>query len=469
VSGLISRYGTMHIDSVLIVEDEPDLLEAMSEFFAGRGMNALAARNCSEAEHICRSQKPDAAILDYELPDGNGLELLRRLKAIDPALPTIFLTGYGSIQLAVEAIKLGADQFLTKPAEFDTVYAVLRRSLENLRGRQVHAADKMKVNRHAVNPFSGQSKGIGELEETAKRVLNCNSPILIQGETGTGKSVLARWFHSHGVRSERPFVDLNCAGLTRDLLETELFGHERGAFTGAVQAKQGLLEVGHKGTIFLDEIGDMDVQVQAKLLKVLEEKTFRRLGDVRERTVDIRLITATHHNLQRAAQKGTFRQDLYFRVSAIKLTIPPLRDRVEDIPGLAADLLGDITAELGLPQVDVSNESMQALQSYPWPGNIRELRNILERAVLLGNHRLLNPKDLQFDIQTEARSGDVWPIQKLEELEILHIKKVLNLTRGRVREAADKLGIPKSSLYSKIKQYGISDAESPETRPEVTM
>jgi DNA-binding NtrC family response regulator len=459
----------MDVDSVLVVEDEPGLLEAMCEFFSGRGMKVLAARNCSEAEQICRLQRPDAAILDYELPDGNGLELLRRLKAIDPALPTIFLTGYGSIQLAVEAIKLGADQFLTKPAEFDTVYAVLRRSLENLRGRQVHAADKMRVNRRSINPFLGQSRGIGNLEETASRVLHCNSPILVQGETGTGKSVLARWFHSHGLRSERPFVDLNCAGLTRDLLETELFGHEKGAFTGAVQAKQGLLEVGHKGTIFLDEIGDMDLQVQAKLLKVLEEKTFRRLGDVRERTVDIRLITATHRDLQRAAQKSTFRQDLYFRVSAIKLTIPPLRDRIEDIPGLAADLLSDITAELGLPQVEVSSESMRALQSYPWPGNIRELRNILERAVLLGDQRLLNAKDLQFDIQTEARAGDVWPIQKLEELEILHIKKVLNLTRGRVREAADKLGIPKSSLYSKIKQYGISDVEAPERLPEVTM
>jgi DNA-binding NtrC family response regulator len=459
----------MYVDSVLVVEDEPGLLDAMCEFFSGHGMKALAARNCSEAEHICRSQKPDAAILDYELPDGNGLELLRRLKAIDPTLPTIFLTGYGSIQLAVEAIKLGADQFLTKPAEFETVYAVLRRSLENLRGRQVHAADKMKLNRRSINPFLGQSKCISDLEETAQRVLRANSPILIQGETGTGKGVLARWFHGHGLRSERPFVDLNCAGLTRELLETELFGHEKGAFTGAVQAKHGLLEVGHKGTIFLDEIGDMDLQVQAKLLKVLEEKTFRRLGDVRERTVDIHLITATHHNLQRAAQQGTFRQDLYFRVSAVKLTIPPLRDRVEDIPGLAAELLGDITAELGLPQVEVSSESTGALQVYPWPGNIRELRNVLERAVLLGDQRLLNVKDLQFDIETEALATDVWPIQKLEELEILHIKKVLNLTRGRVREAADKLGIPKSSLYSKIKQYGITNGEVHENLPEVTM
>jgi DNA-binding NtrC family response regulator len=449
----------MYVDSVLVVDDEPGLLEAMGEYLSGRGIRVLAARNCAEAEQICRSQRPDAAILDYELPDGNGLELLRRLKAIDPALPTIFLTGYGSIQLAVEAIKLGADQFLTKPAEFDTVYAVLRRSLENLRGRQVHAADKMRVNRRSNNPFLGQSRVIGDLEETARRVLHCNSPILVQGETGTGKSVLARWFHIHGLRSERPFVDLNCAGLTRDLLETELFGHEKGAFTGAVHAKQGLLEVGHKGTIFLDEIGDMDIQVQAKLLKVLEEKTFRRVGDVRERTVDVHLITATHRNLQHAAQQGTFRQDLYFRVSAMKLTIPPLRDRVEDIPGLAAELLDEITVELGLPEVQVSSESMRALQGYPWPGNIRELRNVLERAVLLGDQRLLNLKDLQFDIQTEGREGDLCPIQKLEELEILHIKKVLNLTRGRVREAADKLGIPKSSLYSKIKQYGISDGE----------
>jgi DNA-binding NtrC family response regulator len=370
--------------------------------------------------------------------------------------------------LAVEAIKQGADQFLTKPAEFDTVYAVLRRSLENLRGRQVHAADKIKLSRLSVNPFLGHSRGIVDLQETAKRVLPCTRPILIQGETGTGKSILARWFHRHGPRSECPFVDVNCAGLTRDLLESELFGHEKGAFTGAVQAKPGLLEVGHKGTIFLDEIGDMDLQVQGKLLKVLEEKTFRRLGDVRERTIDIHLITATHHNLQQTVQRSTFRQDLYFRVSTIKLSIPALRDRAEDIPELAAQLLCDITAELGLPQMQVSPESMRALQAYTWPGNIRELRNILERAVLVGDQRILNAKDLQFDVQMEAL-WDGRPIQKLEELEILHIKKVLHLTRGRVREAADKLGIPKSSLYSKIKQYGINGDEVAESEPEVTM
>src|SRR5579863_1285433 len=227
-------------DAILFVEDDPQQRAALGEFLTAKGMKVLSAGNCLEAEHICRIKRPDAAIFDYELPDGNALELMGRVKIIDPEMPILILTGQGSIQLAVEAVKLGADQFLTKPADFETVYAVLRRSLENLRGRQVHAADKMKTNRRAVNPFFGQSGSIGDLEATAKRVLHCNSPILIQGETGTGKSVLARWFHSHGPRSERPFVDLNCAGLTRELLETELFGHEKGAFTGAIQAKHGL-------------------------------------------------------------------------------------------------------------------------------------------------------------------------------------------------------------------------------------
>lgn len=450
----------MHADSVLVIEDEAELLGAMCEFFSGRGLKVFSARNCVEAEYICRFQKPDAAILDYELPDGNGFELLRRLKIIDPALPTIFLTGYGSIQLAVDAIKLGADQFLTKPADFEALYLILKRCLENLRGRQIQAIDTARVKRNSVNPFSGRSSCIRVLEETANRVLNSNSPILILGETGTGKGVLARWLHSHGPRAQRAFVDLNCGGLAHELLETELFGHEKGAFTGAIQTKLGLLEVGHKGSIFLDEIGDMDLQVQAKLLKVLEDKTFRRLGDIRERNVDLRLVAATHCNLQRAVQHGTFRQDLYFRVSTITLTVPPLRERVHDIPTLAVELLGGITAELGVSPMEISPESIRSLQAYSWPGNIRELRNILERAVLLGDQRLLSVKDIHFDLQIDAEM-EVGAVKKLEEVEIQHIRKVLKITRGQVAEAAKKLGIPRSSLYSKIKEYGISDDETP--------
>jgi transcriptional regulator with PAS, ATPase and Fis domain len=250
-------------------------------------------------------------------------------------------------------------------------------------------------------------------------------------------------------------VDLNCAGLSKELLETELFGHEKGAFTGAVQNKVGLLEIGHKGTIFLDEIADLDLQVQPKLLKVLEEKHFRRLGDVRERFVDVRLIAATNRDFLELVHQKTFRDDLYFRISAISLSVPSLHERVEDIPVLARQLLDHVSADLGVHSVEISDEAMRYLQSYPWPGNIRELRNILERAVLLGDQKLLTAKDLHFDMRKDTDRFDDGAIATLEEVERTQIERALSILGGQVPEAAKRLGIPRSSLYNKIKQYRI--------------
>jgi len=280
-----------------------------------------------------------------------------------------------------------------------------------------------------------------------------DATVLINGETGTGKSVLARWIHEHSTRSKESFVDLNCGGLTRDFLETELFGHEKGAFTGAVQGKPGLLEIAHKGSLFLDEIGDVDVQVQPKILKVLEEKQFRRLGDVRDRRVDIRLVAATHQNLSLLMKDKRFRSDLFFRISTIPLIVPPLRERVEDIALLAEHLLVRLSAELGFGSVEITPEAMRRLQGYFWPGNIRELRNVLERAVLLSGNRVIGERNLHFD-DTE------WPEEKpdnlnrtLEEMERDYISQVLQSEGGRVEITARKLGIPRSTLYAKIKQY----------------
>jgi DNA-binding NtrC family response regulator len=441
---------------ILVVEDEIQQRAALGEFLVARGMRVLTAANCLEAEHICRSKRPDAAIFDYELPDGNALDLMRRVKTIDPAMPIIILTGQGSIQLAVDAIKLGADQFLTKPADLTTLHILLQRSLENYRTRQVQLADKSRVQRDVRDPFIGKSSRIKKLADVAEKVLHTNSPVLIQGETGTGKGVLAHWLHQNGPRAARPFVDLNCAGLSKDLLETELFGHEKGAFTGAVQSKIGLLEISHKGTAFLDEIGDLDLQVQPKLLKVLEDKSFRRLGDVREHLVDVRLIAATHRDLRELVSSKMFRDDLYFRISTIALSVPPLRERIEDIPMLAARLLDGVSTDLGVPRADISDEAMRYLQAYPWPGNVRELRNILERAVLLGDQKLLTTRDLHFDVRADSEGYDGGSITTLEEVETKYIAKVLKILGGQVPEAAKRLGIPRSSLYNKIKQYRIS-------------
>jgi DNA-binding NtrC family response regulator len=442
-------------DVILIVEDDVRQRALLGEFLSANSLKALTAGNCLEAEHICRTHRPDAAILDYELPDGDALDLMTRLKTIDPSLPMIILTGQGSIQRAVEAVKLGADQFLTKPVDLATLNVLLQRSLANHQIRQVQLADKRRGYPHVPDPFLGKSARIQKLAEVAHKVLNTNSPVLIQGATGSGKGVLARWLHQNGPRAEWPFVDLNCAGLSKELLETELFGHEKGAFTGAVQNKVGLLEIGHKGTIFLDEIADLDLQVQPKLLKVLEEKHFRRLGDVRERFVDVRLIAATNRDFRELVRQKIFRDDLYFRISAISLSVPSLHERVEDIPVLARQLLDHVSADLGVHSVEISDEAMRYLQSYPWPGNIRELRNILERAVLLGDQKLLTAKDLHFDMRVDTDRFDDGAIATLEEVERTQIERTLRILGGQVPEAAKRLGIPRSSLYNKIKQYRI--------------
>lgn len=446
----------MSEDAILFVEDDKQQRAALNEFLCSRGMKVLTAGSCLEAEQICRTRRPDAAIFDYELPDGNALELIGRVKIIDPAIPILILTGQGSIQLAVEAVKLGAEQFLTKPADLPTLLVLLQRSLENRRTRQVLLADAGRLHRHAPDPFIGKSARIRELAEIAQKVVNTNSPVLIQGETGSGKGVLARWLHQNSRRAAYPFVDLNCAGLSKDLVETELFGHEKGAFTGAVQSKVGLLEIGHRGTIFLDEIGDLDLQVQPKLLKVLEEKNFRRLGEVRERLVDVRLVAATHRDLREQARRKQFRDDLYFRISTICLAVPPLRERVDDIPVLAARLLDRISVELGVPQAEISDEAMRYLQTYPWPGNVRELRNILERAILLGDRRVLTTRDLHFDLLGDSDRSEDGSIHTLEEVEKQYIERTLEMLGGQVTEAASRLGIPRSSLYNRIKHHRIS-------------
>jgi DNA-binding NtrC family response regulator len=291
-------------EKILVVDDEAGVRFGIGDFLESQGYEVGEADSCQGMLDIFRTSRPDAAIVDYMLPDGHALDLLPRLRDIDPTVPLILLTAHGSIDLAVRAVKEGAEHFLTKPVELSALLAILRRTLENRRNRQRQLASKSRQTREEVDPFLGTSAAIRQLAEQVRKVLVTESPILIQGETGTGKEVLAKWLHNHGPRAEEAFVDLNCAGLSRELLETELFGHEKGAFTGATASKSGLLEVAHRGTVFLDEVGDMDPQVQPKLLKVLEEKGFRRLGDIRDRHVDTRLIAATHQDLSLLCGNG---------------------------------------------------------------------------------------------------------------------------------------------------------------------
>jgi DNA-binding NtrC family response regulator len=370
-------------------------------------------------------------------------------------MPVVILTGHATIDLAIRAIKEGAENFLAKPVELPALQVVLERAIENSRNRKQRIAREARQARRLTSPFLGESRLIRDLEAGAHRLLTTDRPVLLLGETGAGKGVLAAWLHASGPRANAPLVDLNCAGFTAELLESELFGHERGAFTGAVSAKAGLLEVAHRGTVFLDEIAEMDLQVQPKLLKVLEEHRLRRLGDLKTRAVDFRLIAASHRDLASMSHEGRFRSDLYFRLSTLPLRIPALRERTEDIPILAQHILQQLATELGKPKLALSNAALIALRNYAWPGNIRELRNVLERAVLLYEAELIAPEHLSFDRAMAATPPHTEEGRTLLAVERDQIQLTLAATGGKVDAAARLLGVPLSSLYQKLKRHGI--------------
>jgi DNA-binding NtrC family response regulator len=440
---------------ILLIDDEPAVRFGLRDFLESHGYEVHEAENCQQGIKAFVAASPDAVVIDFKLPDGDALTLLPKLRELDPHVPLIVLTAHGSIDLAVRAIKEGAEQFLTKPIELPAFQVILQRALDAGRAHRRHLAGSVREQRAEIDPFLGTSPAIHSLAEQARKLLDAESPILIQGETGTGKGVLAAWLHRRGTRAKEAFVDLNCAGLAREFLESELFGHEKGAFTGAVARKQGLLEIAHGGTVFLDEIGDVDPQVQPKLLKVVEERRFRRLGDVRERYVDIRLIAATHADLAVLAREGRFRSDLYFRISAIPLFVPPLRERGDDVLILARSLLHRIAADLGRSVPSLEPDAERALLDYHWPGNVRELRNILERALLLGEGRPIGRDAMRFDA-IGARPAVANASLTLVDLERRHIERVLVDAGGKVAEAARRLGIPRSTLYQKLKDYGLT-------------
>jgi len=442
-------------NKVLVVDDEPGVRFGIRDFLEQQGYEIEEAQSCEDAQNLFRTSRPDIVIADYMMPDGTALDLLPRLKEIDPDTPLLVLTAHGSIDLAVRAIKEGAEQFLTKPLELPALQVILQRLLQKQRNHHKQLASKTRQVRLAIDPFIGTSPAIRALADQARKILSSESPILIRGETGSGKGVLARWLHENSLRADEAFVDLNCAGLSRELLETELFGHEKGAFTSATASKQGLFEVAHRGTIFLDEVGDVDLQIQPKLLKVLEEKRFRRVGDVRDRQVDVRLIAATHQDLGQFVRERKFRDDLYFRISTIPLSFPPLRERIEDIPTVAQYLLNKVSADLGRGELILDEDCIRALQAYSWPGNIRELRNVIERAVLLSDQHCITIKDLHFDGHGSVGAPLLDTRLTLLELEKQHIERVLQEEHGKVEIAAKRLGIPRSSLYQKIKKHQI--------------
>ncbi|HEU5163511.1 MAG TPA: sigma-54 dependent transcriptional regulator [Thermoanaerobaculia bacterium] len=433
---------------LLLVDDEEAIRFAIADFLDAEGYRVACAGSLREARGAIRKEVPELLLLDYQLPDGNSLDLVEELRGTLPDLPIVMMTGHGSIDLAVRAIKLGAEQFLTKPVELPALEMLVRKVVETQRQRRKLAT--VRPARVPFDPFCGESDAIRRVREDAERLAGADRPLLIRGETGTGKGVLARWLHGRGPRADETFVDLNCAGLSRELLDSELFGHERGAFTGAVARKRGLLEIADHGTLFLDEIGEMDTPIQPKLLKALEERRFRRLGDVRDLTSDFALIVATHRDLREMIRAGAFREDLYFRISTLTIVLPPLRDRAADIPLLAERMLFGFAAERGKEPIELTPAAAKVLVRYSWPGNIRELKNVLERAFLLCDGRTIRIDDLRFDLP--AHEPDPRTLEQAERAHILH---ALEAAGGSVEVAAARLEIPRSTLYFKIKRHSI--------------
>jgi len=441
---------------VLLVEDDQNVRRMFARHLTAHGFLVEETDSLAAASKSFEAIKPDVAVLDFQLPDGTSLELVPKFKELEPAIPIIVLTGFGSMELGVSLIKSGAEQCLAKPIEPPALLLVIQKVLENSRNQQKQIVSTARRKRVALNPFLGESAAIKRLAETAAKIAKSHSPVLIQGETGAGKGVLATWLHENGPRGDEAFVDLNCAGLNKEFLESELFGYEKGAFTGAAAAKAGLLEVGHRGTVFLDEIGDVDPNVQPKLLKVVEEKRFRRMGDIRDRFVDVRLIAATHQDLRQLIETKVFRSDLYFRISTVPIAIPSLRERPEDIPAIAQNLMQRIAMDMGRPNAELSPRAVQRLSSYYWPGNIREMRNVLERALLLTDRSTLDAADFLFDATAQNRPAGYDPNWTMEEMERAHIERAYSDEGGNVEKTAKRLGIAKSTLYQKLKALNLS-------------
>lgn len=452
----------MNRAKILIVDDDAMTLKLLSNYADKLGYDFATASALEPAYLELENNTPDIAIVDYNLPDGDGMRFVEEVE--NRCLPTqiIIHTGNASIQASVASMQRVA-QFRAKPIDYATFGSDVANCLELNRNKRKQLGQKLAPSRDEKNPFLGTSHAIRQLEQETQKIISTERPILIQGETGIGKGVLAQWIYKNGPRSSEEMVEVNCAGLSKDLLESELFGYNKGAFTGASSGKPGLVEVAHRGILFLDELGEMDLMVQPKLLRILENKRFRRLGDLRERSADIQVIAATNRNLMQWVKEMRFREDLYFRISTFQLRIPPLRERDEDIAILADSILGELAEESGGEKKELNGEAQAALKSYGWPGNIRELRNALERVTLTCGNSIIGAEDLRlFHVESTPvmdvpNTGQTWEIEAAERQLICG---ALEAEGGHVTDAALRLGIPRSTLYKKIKRYSIDLEEA---------
>jgi two-component system, NtrC family, response regulator AtoC len=441
---------------ILIVDDQPSVRFGLRNLLETEGYLVLEAETGAQAISLITDNAPQLILLDLKLPDTDGLTLLPRIKAIDDEAPIIILTAHGAIETAINALKSGAENFLTKPFDADSLLILIGRTIDQSRARRDRRLIRLAQEQVAAEHFLGQSDPIKRVHTTIEKLAASDTTVLLQGETGTGKGMVANLIHRLSERREKPFVALNCAGLSKELLESELFGHEKGAFTGAVASKAGLFELAHQGTIFFDEIAEMEPAIQARLLNVLEQKRFRRVGGVQEKEVAVRIIAATNRNLQNEVKRGRFREDLFYRLNVMPIALPPLRECREDILPLVAHFIGRFNQRLNRRVEGVTPKAETLLLSYNWPGNIRELRNIIERAMILCGGDHIHASDLPLG-GAPADEHVNEEFLSLDELERLHIRRVLDATERNLSRAAEILGVTRTTLYNKLRKYNLND------------
>lgn len=451
---------------ILIIDDEASMRRILSVILESDGHSIIEADGVHSAFKLLSSNTFDLVITDKKMPDGDGIEIINFCRENEPALPVVMLTAFATVELAVETMQAGAFDFISKPFVPEVVTAVARRAVE--RGSLVRENVRLKeeAKRFAfADEILGESPAIKKLKETIQRVAPTNVTVLITGETGTGKELVARAIHKGSLRAKETFLAVNCAAVSEQLLESELFGHEKGSFTGADKAKQGLFEAAHRGTLFLDEAGEMSLNLQAKLLRVLMDGQILRVGATTPRTVDVRIIVATHRDLQERVREGLFREDLYYRLAVVPIEIPPLRERREDIPVLVEFMLKEISRDLKTPFRKILPEALEKLKAYDFKGNVRELRNLVERACILANGDVISADDFFLitskSSEHQKTSGkllgnlpDTIDLPKtLEQIEKNLIQKALLKSDGVQAEAARNLGISRSDIAYKMKKY----------------
>lgn len=439
--------------SILVVDDEPIVRESLGSWFRQDGFSVDLAQSGREALEKLTAGLWDIFLIDIKMPQMDGLELQRKIKEINPEATIIIMTAYASVETAVEAMKQGAYDYIIKPFDPENLELLIRNALERKQLVKENVQLKQKIDEMCrFNEIIGKSEPIQRVMEQVNLVSQSNTTVLLRGASGTGKELIARAIHANSPRRYMPIVVVNCGALSEGILESELFGHEKGAFTGAQYRRKGKLEMADGGTLFLDEIGDISLKTQVDLLRVLEERKISRVGGNTQIPVDFRLVAATNRNLEAFVAEGRFREDLYYRLNVFSITLPPLHERQEDIPPIAEHFLQKFSQNMNKPVVEFSKEAMAMLVAYEWPGNIRELQNAIERAVLICKTKKIQCEDLPFHT---TKIEETQTSKALSAVEREHIKRVLDATDGNISQAARLLEIDRVTLYNKMKKFDL--------------